>query len=115
MRSLIFLSVLVLVCGSAWGVDTSTSSCPTVENGKWIHHIDSFYDNSELWYWHPTTWVHVNNYREYDLWRKVPYEIEWECYSYKPVLDFYGFLKDTVCSRWIGFREDGIVVWKKEE
>jgi hypothetical protein len=51
---------------------------------------------------------------------KFPLEIEWECY--KKGFKYHGFDESTLsayidygCIRWIGFREDGVVVWRKED
>jgi len=102
---------------------SSTSTCPTVENGVWVGSFEPISHSQSAEYWIQVTTQNCHSY-DYTLIKKVPYEIEWECYKQETeyfdcstidILKNEKFCSRTWCSRWIGFREDGTVVWKKEE
>lgn len=100
---LILVGFLWLMCCSAQAASTET--CPTVENGVWWEEGITPLSNSQEWNYqgdHSNVCV-IEHLKYFDvnaiLWRKIPYKIEWRRFD-----------KDYL----IGFREDGLCIWKKE-
>lgn len=98
----------------------STASCPSVENGVWREKYDVPEKTSEYeWEILPDTngygggMIHCSAHRDpcFKCWRKVNYKIDWHCIDTRIM-----FLDeaDDYCHIQIGFREDGLVIWRKK-
>lgn len=136
MSRVLYVILILLLSTPAWGASTET--CPAVENGVWEAGNVVLLSNNALFDYKSTTWTCATYWHDnyWYLWRKVPYKIDWECIRweevfvstrckkqwegygrYLPKPKGYSHICDPKkkCVRWRGFREDGIVVWRKED
>lgn len=109
MKSLAILFILA-GCGTGWAASTET--CPAVEGGEWISPRVSFHESRPIesleYRFELSTYGVSLCQDQYFLWRKVPYKIEWKCQEYRGMI----WNEAAPCYREIGFREDGIVIWR---
>lgn len=135
----LFLLALLAGCATGWAQvigstftvmseshAASTETCPAVENGEWVQSYispDATQEyswaiiQSTITLWNETCYIdkQYSSKGLYFLWRKIPYEIEWRCVEWDGE-SYSGYGKvigNMSCSREIGYRKDGIVIWRK--
>ena len=124
MKTKLILLVILLSAGRAWAFEnhvssgpnimSSTETCPSVENGVW----GNWREMSILKHEYKT--VELSNWTcgVYDLLIFTPWKIEWHCVEWGKIPVYINQAEEwrliNSCLREEGYREDGMLVWRRK-